>query len=102
MDSTTLDPARDSTCTSCTYSEDFSNYWTASMYFKSPDNGSFRMVPQMANIRLDNPRQNLGVQGGLTVYYFLPFSGSSKVTAFKPVRISPLYLLQPINAICRI
>ena len=32
-----------STCTSCTFSEDFSNYWTAVMYFKHT-NGSFTRV----------------------------------------------------------
>ncbi len=28
MDPKQMDPAKESTCTSCTYSEDFSNYWT--------------------------------------------------------------------------
>ena len=35
------DPPSASTCTSCTYSEDFSNYWTANAYFKAR-NGSFK------------------------------------------------------------
>ncbi len=34
------DPPTDSTCTSCTYSDDFSNYWTANLYFKAK-NGTF-------------------------------------------------------------
>lgn len=40
------DPAKLSTCTSCTYSEDFSNYWTANVYFRAR-NGSFKRVPQV-------------------------------------------------------
>jgi Domain of unknown function (DUF1996) len=82
-----LDPAKASTCTSCTYSQDFSNYWTASMYFKSPENGSYKLVPQMANLRYPGSDEKLVQDGGLTVYYMQPFSGSnSKTTSFKPVR----------------
>jgi hypothetical protein len=55
-----LDPPTASTCTSCTYSEDFSNYWTANVYFKAR-NGTFKRVPQVANL-------GLNVQGGVTVY----------------------------------
>jgi hypothetical protein len=55
-----LDPPEKSTCTSCTYSEDFSNYWTANIYFKAR-NGTYKLVPQVANL-------GLGVQGGMTVY----------------------------------
>jgi hypothetical protein len=54
------DPATASTCTSCTYSEDFSNYWTANVYFKAR-NGTYKRVPQVANL-------GLGVKGGVTVY----------------------------------
>jgi len=54
------DPPTQSTCTSCTYSEDFSNYWTANVYFKAR-NGSYKLVPQMTNL-------GLGVKGGMTVY----------------------------------
>lgn len=54
------DPPSLSTCTSCTYSEDFSNYWTGNVYFKAR-NGTFKRVPQVANL-------GLGVQGGMTVY----------------------------------
>jgi len=71
------DPAKLSTCTSCTYSEDFSNYWTASMYFKSPENGTYQRVPQFANVGLQQ-------DGGMTVYY-MPYSAvNNKMTAFKP------------------
>jgi hypothetical protein len=73
----TFDPAALSTCTSCTYSEDFSNYWTASLYFKAR-NGSFKRVPQLTNLGLK------GKNGGLTVYYNSPYDGKTKATAFKP------------------
>ncbi|KAK3377239.1 hypothetical protein B0T24DRAFT_678082 [Lasiosphaeria ovina] len=71
-----LDPSTAATCTSCTYSEDFSNYWTANIYFKAR-NGSFKRVPQVANL-------GLGVQGGMTVYYIRGYQASAKVNAFKP------------------
>ena len=76
----TYDPAALSTCTSCTYAEDFSNYWTASLYFRAR-NGSFKRVPQLTNLGLR------GKNGGLTVYYNSPYDGKTKATAFKPVRI---------------
>jgi hypothetical protein len=68
---------------SCTR-EDTSNYWTASIYFKSPENGTYRKVPQMANGRLN--RTLLEQDGGLTIYYMRPFSGTNKnTTAMTPV-----------------
>jgi hypothetical protein len=70
------DPPTDSTCTSCTYSEDFSNYWTGNMYFRAK-NGSFKRVPQVANL-------GLGVKAGMTVYYIRGYQSAAKVTAFKP------------------
>lgn len=79
-----LDPPTASTCTTCTFSEDFSNYWTASLYFKSPENGSYKLVPQMTNFEgIDGERQPRG--GGITVYYMTAYGGSGKTTAFKPV-----------------
>lgn len=60
MDPNNHDPPSLSTCTSCTYSEDFSNYWTGNIYFKAK-NGTYKRVPQVANL-------GLGVQGGMTVY----------------------------------
>jgi len=72
------DPATQSTCTSCTYSEDFSNYWTASLFFKAR-NGTFKRVSQMTNLGLN------GKNGGLTVYYIPPYDGVTKVTAPPPV-----------------
>jgi len=55
------------TCTTCQMAEDFSNYWTAALYFKHPTNGSYHRVPNI-------PVQPLlggsnGAQGGITVYY---------------------------------
>jgi hypothetical protein len=73
------DPSAQSTCTSCTFSEDFSNYWTAVMYFRAK-NGSFHRVPQMVNLGLEG-------NAGITVYYIPPYDGKTKVTAFKPVRL---------------
>ncbi|KAF9522009.1 hypothetical protein CPB83DRAFT_151407 [Crepidotus variabilis] len=74
-----MDPSLDlpalSTCTTCKFKEDFSNYWTAVLFFKHP-NGSFIRVPQMANQAVGSPN------GGMTVYYIQPQSGE-KVTAFK-------------------
>ena len=35
-------------CTTCNYADDFSNYWTANVYFKAR-NGSFKRVPQVPN-----------------------------------------------------
>lgn len=32
-------------CTTCAFSEDFSNYWTANLYFKAR-NGTYKRVPQ--------------------------------------------------------
>ena len=66
-----------STCTSCTFAEDFSNYWTAALYYKAK-NGTFKRVGQFAN-------GGLVQNGGVTVYYIPPYDGISNVTAFKPV-----------------
>lgn len=75
------------TCTTCQMAEDFSNYWTATLYFKHPTNGSYHRVQPI-------PVQPLlggsdGAKGGLTVYY-TQFDLSkdnlaqNKVTAFPP------------------
>lgn len=85
MDPQYMDPSTTSTCTTCTYSEDFSNYWTASLYFRSPENGSYKMVPQQTNFYgIDGEGQPKG--GGITIYYMTPFrSRNQKTTAFPPV-----------------
>jgi hypothetical protein len=70
------------TCTTCTFSEDFSNYWTAVMFFKHP-NGTYKRVPIMQNTALP-----MGINGGMTVYYTqesFSSNGKKKITSFKPV-----------------
>jgi hypothetical protein len=74
MDPASHDLVAGSTCTSCTFSEDFSNYWTAVLFFRAR-NGSFMRVPQSVS-------QGLRAIGGITVYYTPGSNG--KVTAFKP------------------
>jgi hypothetical protein len=70
-----------STCTTCQFTEDFSNYWTAVLYFRAR-NGTYKRVPQIGNVGFD------GQNGGMTVYYMqdalYDFQQKSKVTAFKP------------------
>ncbi|KAJ2913869.1 hypothetical protein MD484_g6536, partial [Candolleomyces efflorescens] len=60
-----IDIATTSTCTTCRFKEDKSNYWTMVMYFKAR-NGSFIRVPQRANDGVGSPN------GGMTVYYIRP------------------------------
>lgn len=71
------DLVSESTCTSCTFAEDFSNYWTAALYYQAR-NGSFKRVSQF-------PNGGLVQNGGFTVYYIPPYDGVSNVTAFSPV-----------------
>jgi hypothetical protein len=77
MDPSTHDLAGQSTCTSCTFKEDLSNYWTAVMFFHHK-NGSYIRVPQVGN---GGPQGHLVQDGGLDVYY-IP---SGKTTAFQKV-----------------
>ena len=42
---TTGDVSEVASCTTCQFSEDFSNYWTANLYFKAR-NGTYKRVPQ--------------------------------------------------------
>lgn len=76
MDHPTHDLPAASTCTSCTFSEDFSNYWTAVLYFRAR-NGTFKRVPQFVS-------DGLRGVGGITVYYIPSTNNQSSVTAFKP------------------
>lgn len=48
MDPSGHDPSTLSTCTSCSFAQDRSNYWTAVMFFKAR-NGSYHRVPQVGN-----------------------------------------------------
>jgi len=73
------------TCTTCEMAEDFSNYWTAVMYFKHPTNGSYHRVPVVNNAALAR-----GTTGGMTIYYTQhDFSTDNlknqKIKAFQPV-----------------
>lgn len=63
------------TCTTCTFAEDFSNYWTAVLYFRA-QNGTFKRVPLMPNVGFEQ------ANGGMTIYY-IP-AGKGTTTAFKP------------------
>ncbi|KAH7086889.1 hypothetical protein FB567DRAFT_602451 [Paraphoma chrysanthemicola] len=76
MDHATHDLPALSTCTSCTFSEDFSNYWTAVLFFRAR-NGTFKRVPQFVS-------EGLRGNGGITVYYIPSTTNSSSVTAFRP------------------
>jgi hypothetical protein len=73
----TDDISTHSTCTTCSFNQDFSNYWTANLYFKAR-NGTYKRVPQIPNQAVS------GNNGGITVYYTSP--GAKQTTAFKPVR----------------
>lgn len=75
MDPATHDLVTKSSCTSCTFTEDFSNYWTAVLYFRAR-NGTYKRVRQL-------PNEGLKGNGGITVYYIPPL-GTNKTTAFKP------------------
>ncbi|CAI6341417.1 unnamed protein product [Periconia digitata] len=69
------DIANLSSCTSCHFTQDLSNYWTANLYFKARNN-TYKRIPQTAN------QFNDGDEGGITVYYTSPAPNAT--TAFKP------------------
>ena len=84
----TGDIGEQGTCTTCVFSEDFSNYWTAVMFFKNPTNGTYKRVPIVANDALP-----AGTKGGMTVYYTqesFSSNGKDKITSFKPVSVPQL------------
>lgn len=72
-----------SNCTTCQFTEDFSNYWTAVLYFRAR-NGTYKRVPQLAQTGFEGTDG-----GGMLVYYMsdalFDTQQRSKVTAFKPV-----------------
>ncbi|KAK4225662.1 hypothetical protein QBC38DRAFT_482434 [Podospora fimiseda] len=70
-----------STCTGCSYSEDFSNYWTSNLYFRAR-NGTYKRVPQMPNRLFFEDYFTPQTNGGLTAYYVSP--GQNMVQAFTP------------------
>jgi len=75
------DIAAESSCTTCSYSDDFSNYWTSNLYFHAR-NGSYYRVPQIApgNQPFFNDSFSEHINGGMLVYYVSP--GQNQVTAF--------------------
>ncbi|KAK4126463.1 hypothetical protein N657DRAFT_679385 [Parathielavia appendiculata] len=79
--SATMDPGDDraelSTCTTCTLVDDFSNYWTAVMYFRA-GNGTYKRVKQVGAIGHEMARG-----GGITVYYVPPHKDPTNIVAFK-------------------
>lgn len=77
----TDDVSEHSTCTTCLPAEDFSNYWTANLYFQHK-NGSFKRVPQGGAAYQFNDRFSTQTAGGILVYYVSADPG--KITAFKP------------------
>lgn len=86
------------TCTTCTFSEDFSNYWTAVMFFKHT-NGSYKRVKIMENDALP-----AGINGGMTIYYTqqdFNSNGNKKITAFPPVRNITLPRLHYMSSVRR-
>ncbi|KAL2268797.1 hypothetical protein VTJ83DRAFT_3643 [Remersonia thermophila] len=77
----TGDVAQHADCTTCSFADDFSNYWTANLYFRAR-NGSFKRVPQGGHAFQFNDRYSTQTQGGILVYYVSDQPG--RVTAFKP------------------
>jgi len=58
----TMDPSNDiaqlSKCTSCSFTQDKSNYWTAVMFFKAK-NGTYTRVPQVYTTHSPDPKSIL-------------------------------------------
>jgi hypothetical protein len=78
---TTGDVSSGASCTTCAFSDDFSNYWTANLYFKAR-NGSYKRVKQLGAARQFNDDFSTKIDGGVLVYYVSAQPG--KVQAFKP------------------
>jgi hypothetical protein len=70
-----------SSCTTCQFADDFSNYWTANLYFKAR-NGTYKRVPQGGAALQFNDQFSTKIAGGILVYYVSASPG--KITAFKP------------------
>lgn len=95
--SMTGDIGEKGTCTTCAFSEDFSNYWTAVLYFKH-QNGTYKRVPIYPNAMLGDGTRD-AVQGGMTIYYTqkdFNGNGNQKIRAFPPVSI-PREVITPPN-----
>ncbi|KAK8071952.1 hypothetical protein PG996_005300 [Apiospora saccharicola] len=59
MDPSKLDIPGTATCTTCQFAEDFSNYWTAVLFFRAR-NGTYHRVPQKGNVFFEQ------ANGGMT------------------------------------
>jgi len=77
MDPKVHDIPSTASCTTCTFSEDFSNYWTAVLFFRA-QNGSYHRVPLKPNVGFE------AATGGQTVYYSAAVGKGATTTAFKP------------------
>ncbi|KAK4457555.1 hypothetical protein QBC42DRAFT_236063 [Cladorrhinum samala] len=77
------DIAAESSCTTCSYSDDFSNYWTSNLYFRAR-NGTYHRVPQIApgHNSFFNDTFSEQIGGGMVVYYVSP--GQNQITSFPP------------------
>ncbi|KEZ45374.1 hypothetical protein SAPIO_CDS2203 [Scedosporium apiospermum] len=78
---TTGDVSETATCTTCQFADDFSNYWTANLYFKAR-NGTFKRVPQFGSPLQFGDQFSTQTNGGILVYYVSAQPG--KITAFAP------------------
>ncbi|KAK9424766.1 hypothetical protein SUNI508_13485 [Seiridium unicorne] len=78
---TTSDVSATATCTTCEFSEDFSNYWTANLYFKVR-NGTYKRVQQRGAALQFSDTYSNKMADGILVYYVSAQPGS--ITAFKP------------------
>lgn len=78
---TTGDVSEGATCTTCAFSLDFSNYWTANLYFKAR-NGTYKRVKQLGAALQFNDNFSTKINGGILVYYVSAAPG--KVQAFRP------------------
>ncbi|SPO06392.1 uncharacterized protein DNG_09081 [Cephalotrichum gorgonifer] len=67
---TTGDVSKESTCTTCQFSDDHSNYWTANMYFKAK-NGTYKRVPQMGNPLQFSDQFSTQTNGGILGFRML-------------------------------
>lgn len=78
---TTEDVSKKATCTSCIFAEDFSNYWTANLYFRSK-NDTYKRVMQHGSALQFNDKTSNQAPNGVLVYYVSYAPG--QITAFKP------------------
>ncbi|KAK9802189.1 hypothetical protein SCARD494_00122 [Seiridium cardinale] len=79
---TTSDVSATATCTTCEFSEDFTNYWTANLYFEA-SNGTYKRGPQRgARMLKFSDTYSNKMADGILVYYVSAQPGS--MTAFKP------------------